>query len=528
MRHPQAGQDPNRAAQARHDLRNPIGEIIGFADILEEEAADPGHAGYRRTFAAIRSAARELLERLEATLSDRQVREDPGSVHALKDLFLERAARIRDLAAGVALEGAVLPGRPFVEDLARVVTAAEHLVRTAPILLDGWQDAAGGVVGQPAPPTRADPSPAGSGPIPDGAASSRTTGPVQPGARILVVDDNEANRALLERRLLRDGHTILHAGDGEEALVQLRRHPVDLVLLDVLMPRMTGREVLRVMKADASLRHLPVILISGLDDIDSLVDGIEGGAEDYLTKPFDPVLLRARIGASLERKRLRDSEQDLLRRVREEQQKSETLLLNILPPTIAERLKSGESTIVDTFAGVSVLFADLAGFTGLSTRISGADLVRLLDGLFTTFDLLAQRQGIEKIKTIGDAYMAVAGLPLPRPDHAQAAAELALDMVAAVRERFSGGPHPVRIRIGISSGPVVAGVIGRHKFSYDLWGDTVNTASRMESHGEPDAIQVSDETRRLLADQYRFTRRDLPQVKGKGDLTAWILTGRHR
>jgi class 3 adenylate cyclase len=399
------------------------------------------------------------------------------------------------------------------------------------VLLDGLCDGLAGP--NPDMPAR-NPRPGegtlatGMPPSPERSPGAPAASAPPPGARILVVDDTEANRALLDRRLQRGGHVILHAADGMEALEQMRRQPVDLVLLDVLMPRLTGREVLLAMKADPALRHLPVIMISGLDDMQSLIGCIEDGAEDYLTKPFDPVLLNARIGASLERKRLRDSEQELLRKVREEQLKSETLLLNILPRTIADRLKAGESTIVDTFPGVSVLFADLAGFTQLSTRISASELVRLLDDLFTTFDLLAQRQGLEKIKTIGDAYMVVGGLPVPRADHAQAAAELALDMVAAVRERFSGGLNPVRIRIGISSGPVVAGVIGRHKFSYDLWGDTVNTASRMESLGEPDAIQVSAETHRLLAADYEFTRRELPQVKGKGDLTAWLLAGRRR
>jgi class 3 adenylate cyclase len=216
----------------------------------------------------------------------------------------------------------------------------------------------------------------------------------------------------------------------------------------------------------------------------------------------------------------------LLEEIRESREKSDSLLLNILPRSIADRLKAGESTIVDTFSEVTVLFADLVGFTELSTRISGSDLVRLLDDLFTTFDLLAQEQGLEKIKTIGDAYMVVGGLPVPRPDHARAVAELALAMVAAVGRTAAADGHPIRVRIGIASGPVVAGVIGRNKFSYDLWGDTVNTASRMESRGEPGAIQVSEATHRLLEADYLLQRRDLGQVKGKGNLAAWILEGR--
>ena len=340
------------------------------------------------------------------------------------------------------------------------------------------------------------------------------------------MDDTEANRALLTRRLSREGFTVALAENGRRALELLGRHDFDLVLLDIMMPEMNGHQVLTAMKADFALRHLPVIMISGLDDLETLVRCIEGGADDYLTKPFDPVLLRARIGACLDKKRLRDTERELLQQVREAQEKSDALLLNILPHSIADRLKAGESTIVDTLPAVTVLFADLAGFTEMSARITGTEMVRLLDELFTTFDLLAQEQGLEKIKTIGDAYMVVGGLPDPRPDHAHAIAELALNMIDAVDQKFAGSEFPVRIRIGINSGPVVAGVIGRHKFSYDIWGDTVNTASRMESHGVIGAVQVSSATHQLIEGDYQFTRRELTQVKGKGDLTAWLLTGR--
>jgi len=527
-RNPQTSPPSIRIARAKHDLRNPLGEIIGFAEILEEEASEPGQVPIRSAFAAMRSEARTLLDRLEATLSDHRLRDDPAAVAGLIADFRETTAKIREKVGETTRACTAMPGRPFLDDLARVDAAAAKLAGLAPSLLTGLQDGESSGHGEATVESRSDgggaEEPADRAAVQVGRGLASTAVPA--GALILVVDDNEPNRALLARRLVRGGHTIAHAADGEEALARLLTQAFDLVLLDVLMPKMTGHQVLSVMKADPALRHIPVIMITGLDDVDSLIGCIQGGAEDYLTKPFDPVLLNARIGASLERKRLRDSEQDLLRQVRLAQEQSESLLLNILPRTIANRLKAGESTIVDTFPEVTVLFADLAGFTQLSACISGADLVRLLDELFTTFDLLAQRQGLEKIKTIGDAYMVVGGLPVPRADHARAVAELALDMVAAVRKQFSGGPHPVSIRIGISSGPVVAGVIGRHKFSYDLWGDTVNTASRMESYGEPDAIQVSADTHRILAADYEFIRRDLTQVKGKGDLTAWILTGR--
>jgi guanylate cyclase len=211
-----------------------------------------------------------------------------------------------------------------------------------------------------------------------------------------------------------------------------------------------------------------------------------------------------------------------------EQERSERLLLNVLPQAIAERLKAGPNAIAEHHDEVTVLFADLVGFTAHTERIEPHRLVAFLDELFTTFDRLADEQGLEKIKTIGDAYMAAGGLPEPRPDHAEAVAEMAL----AMREHLSevsapwDGSEPLALRIGIDSGPVVAGVIGRRKFIYDLWGDTVNTASRMESHGVPGGIQVTPRTHTLLRDRYAFRPRGRIDVKGKGEMEAYLLLGR--
>jgi class 3 adenylate cyclase len=209
-----------------------------------------------------------------------------------------------------------------------------------------------------------------------------------------------------------------------------------------------------------------------------------------------------------------------------EQERSEGLLLNVLPAPIADRLKRGEEPIADRSPEVTVLFADLVDFTASSDRSSPERVVRVLADLFTAFDRLAARHGLEKIKTVGDAYMVAGGLPVPRPDHAQAVAEMALAVrEEAGRHRDPAG-RPLQVRIGIDSGPVVAGVIGTAKFSYDLWGDTVNTASRMESTGVPGCIQVTERAYRRLRDRYRFERRGPVQVKGKGELVTWFLVGR--
>ena len=213
------------------------------------------------------------------------------------------------------------------------------------------------------------------------------------------------------------------------------------------------------------------------------------------------------------------------RALQREEELSEQLLLNVLPAPIATRLKQHEDVIADGFPDVTVLFADLVDFTRRSQHSRPQEVVQVLDELFSTFDQLTRRHGLEKIKTIGDAYMVAGGLPDPRPDHAEAVAELALAMREEVARRSDPSGRPLQVRIGIDTGPVVAGVIGQDKFSYDLWGDTVNTASRMESTGVAGCIQVTTRTYQRLRDRYRFQRRGLVAVKGKGEMVTWFLVG---
>jgi adenylate cyclase len=342
-------------------------------------------------------------------------------------------------------------------------------------------------------------------------------------ACILVVDDNEANRDLLRRRLQKQGYTVVVAENGYRAIELIQTQPFDLVLLDIMMPRMNGYQVLEQLKAHSEWCYIPVLVISAIDDLDSTVKCIELGAEDYLAKPFNPVLLKARISACLEKKRLRDRERAYLEQLRIEQEKSERLLLSILPKPIADRLKQEQKTIADRVEDVSVLFADIVGFTELWSRIPPTELVELLNEIFSNFDRLTQIHGLEKIKTIGDAYMVVGGLPIPDPNHVDAIARMALDMQREMAKFNAGDREPFSIRIGINTGPVVAGVIGTNKFIYDLWGDTVNIASRMESHGITHAIQVTEHTYERLKDRYYFQKRGTIDVKGKGKMTTYLL-----
>jgi class 3 adenylate cyclase len=210
-----------------------------------------------------------------------------------------------------------------------------------------------------------------------------------------------------------------------------------------------------------------------------------------------------------------------------ERSRSETLLLNVLPRRIADRLKKEPGVVIaDRFGSATVLFSDIVGFTEMSTRMSAEDLVKRLDEIFSRFDALAEQLGLEKIKTIGDAYMVCGGVPSARGDHAEAVCEMALRMRECVDQLAAEMGGDLRVRIGVHTGPVVAGVIGKKKFIYDVWGDTVNTASRMESHGVPNSIQVSDATFALTRAHFDYESRGTIAIKGKGDMTTYLLLRR--
>ena len=353
-------------------------------------------------------------------------------------------------------------------------------------------------------------------------------------AAILVVDDSRLMRIVLTKALRELGFiNISEAVDGRDAIKKLSEGSYELMLLDMEMPEMNGIEVLIAKNTVPKLKEVPTIVISATEQVDLAVKCIEAGAEDYLLKPPNNTLLRARVTTSLEKKRLRDMDRILFARLQEEKElveiekeKSEHLLLNILPGTIAGRLKAGEKTIANGHQIVSVLFADLCGFTKLSRKTSPADLVSMLNEIFTTFDDIVKNHGVEKIKTIGDCYMLVGGLPNPRDDHAHAVADTALEMVQALERINKNRDIDLAMRIGIHSGPVVAGVIGKIKFTYDIWGDTVNVASRMESSGLPGKIHISEQTMAELNSQFNLEERGMVECKGLGQVKTFFVNGR--
>jgi len=513
-----------RLAHLRQELLSPVNALLGYAEILHEEASLKGHRDILTDMNRILGAARDLAGKVDRMVDGDRAKNLPGSAAATQEQELRHELRtplnaIKGYGEMLREDVGSFLSDSLRADLDRLLVAATDLLlrldRIVRFSVDVEEaslasDQTGAVI------------------VSD---LMRSLGPIRhdPDAvteigSILVVDDIEANRDLLSRRLIRDGHRVVLVAGGQQALQALADNEFDLVLLDLMMPDINGLDVLLHMKADERLRSVPVIMITALAESESAIRCIEAGAEDYLPKPFDPILLRARINACLYKKRWRDREQKYLRRIEDETAKFERLLLTILPRQVIGRLNHGEAMIADRFEGVSVLFTDLVGFTEHSARVTPAAMVEYLNRLFSEFDSLARELGVEKIKTIGDAYMAVAGLPDPIPDPFAAIAKMAFGMIDRLGRVNGQFGWSLQIRIGIHSGPVVAGIIGAHRFIYDVWGDTVNVASRLEASSLPNQIHVSQDTARHLVGPFALEPRGSIDVKGKGKLDTFFLS----
>lgn len=332
---------------------------------------------------------------------------------------------------------------------------------------------------------------------------------------LLVVDDNEANRYTLIRRLRRDGYSeIEEAADGLQALTMLKARRFDLVLLDITMPELDGYDVLKQMKSDMELRDIPVIMISAEDSLDSVVRCIEMGAEDYLPKPFNAVLLKARVGASLEKKLLKDQELVYHKRIDEERLRADRLLHALLPMAAVHELKSQNTVAPRRFESIAVMFCDVVNFTPYCDQHPPEQVLHHFQALVGRFEELSDEHGIEKIKTIGDAYMATAGMFRQTSNPTLAIVQCGLQMAASALELDAGW----QVRVGIHSGPVVAGIVGKRQYIFDIWGDTVNTAARIVAEANPGAVVVSGETWLHLRDHCRGRSLGLVPIKGKGKL----------
>jgi class 3 adenylate cyclase len=332
---------------------------------------------------------------------------------------------------------------------------------------------------------------------------------------ILVVDDNPYNRDYLIDLLTQQGHRVVGAESGEDALRLIARQPFDLILLDVLMPGITGFGLLERLKSSELWRHIPVIMVSALEEEKGVINCIARGAEDYLRRPVDPLLLRARVGASLEKKRLRDREITHLGRI-------DQLLHAIFPPEVVVELKETSAVRPRRYEHVGVLFLDVAGFTAFcdSRRDRPEEVVNTLQQHFLAFERIARKHGVQKIKTIGDAFMGTAGLLRPDDNPVRTLVRCGQEMIDSAKVV----DPPWEVRIGVHVGPVVAGVLGETQFSFDLWGDTVNLAARMETAGEPGSVTLSEaawnEIRQFARAESRWVA-----IRGKGPMEVFRFGG---
>ena len=325
--------------------------------------------------------------------------------------------------------------------------------------------------------------------------------------RLLVVDDNKVNRLLLGRGLEQQGHRVTFAENGRQALDMLREHEFDLVLLDIEMPVMNGYQVLEKLGGDLNLRDLPVIVTSALDELDSIVRCIEMGAEDYLTKPVNPVLLRARIGASLEKKRLRDQQRELIRRFATDE--------------VAQDLEESGFALGGSYVEATAMFSDIRGFTALTEVQSPADTIELLNTYYALiFEAITSHGGVVN-QMVGDGLMAIFGAPLPLANHGEQAVRAALEMMELISlfnlDQVALDRPPIQIGIGIATGQVIAGYTGtQRRATYTCVGNTVNLAARLEAHTKiaDFPILIDENTRRALRENIRVENLGVSRLKG--------------
>lgn len=500
-------------AHVRHDLRTPMNAIIGYSEMLLEELQSPDVETLAATLRDILALGKQMLASVNEVVAAPQDKRDvlrlstselrrrlgetlqgpAGSVAAMAKALMDEAEGrahkelVPDLRKIRFAVGQLLALVEHVEDPAESDREAEELV------VGGLDVERQETLGEIAPST------------------------VREFGRILAVDDNAMNRDMLYRRLQKEGHTVTLAAAGPEALQLLNQQRFDLLLLDMMMPEMNGDEVLRHIKSDPGLRQTPVIMLSSLDEIGAVVRCIEMGAEDYLPKPFDPVILRARINACLEKNRLREREVEYLHQIELERDRSDALLHVILPDEIVEELKRTDKVQPRRCEDAALLFSDIVGFTPWCETRQPEEILSVLQALTDEFEVIAERHGLLKIKTIGDAFMAAAGLLHPVDNAALLCVKGGLEMVAAAARILDGG----QVRIGIQCGPVVAGVVGHRTYLFDVWGDTVNTAARIESTGVPGFVSVTRDVWERVSRDCRGASRGTIELKGKGPMEVF-------
>ena len=510
----------------KHDLINPINAMIGYSELILDTLDEAGDRALERDIQSIYRSSTAILTTIQELFSDKtktgddidsvilnedlhySIRTPLSSIIGMSELILEDTATVADLDL-----------QDIQDSVSKINQAGKRLLRLINDL-SKYSDLSNGDLME----SYYTDLYLKESSIRNFQFNTEVKMPAKIGT-ILIVDDESSNLDIIDKILQQSNHKTFTAKSGVEALKILEKElaKIDLILLDLIMPEVNGMDLLKKLKDNNNTYHIPVIMLSALDEIDTIVECISMGADDFLIKPVNRILLNARLNNALEKKYFHDKEIKYQKQIKIEQEKSDKLLLNILPESIAKRLKNGESLIADDFEDSTVLFADLAGFTKLSSTISATDVVMQLNNIFSLFDGLLIKYSLEKIKTIGDCYMLVGGLPKPDKNHADSVARMALEMLDTMEQINTKTDQSLKVRIGINSGPVAAGVIGREKFIYDLWGDTVNVASRMETFGSNSKIHVSSNTYLKLKDYYSFTKRDKINIPGKGTMQTYFL-----
>ena len=515
--------DPDRVKRAaighvRHELKTPINAILGYSEMLLEDLDEEDRESMAPDLERIRKGGEQLLRLIDGTLDPKRIEEAVDiDLDAYSDEIRVKLRNPISAVIGYAellIEQAEETDRDaYVDDLTRIRNAAFRLLELSQDVVEvatGHESPDGGV------DKLAEASQITQNILLKTRSTVRRTG--DGGGTLLVVDDNADNRNLLSRQLARAGFMVETASDGEAALERMAERSFDLVLLDVIMPGVDGVETLRRIKRDPELSATPVIMLSSLDDVQSSLRCIEMGADDFLHKPFHPILLQARIGASLE-----------LRRVREFltsgggglDESTRRMIRASFPDAVADRVRGGEHDILESFGQATVLWCDVEGAARHRTRDPGliADRLGLLIG---TIEEQAAKAGIETVTASGSGIGLVGGVPTPDDGHAHAAAEAAL-AIRAVLEGDDAFDAP--LRMALDSGEVTAGVFGRERQEFRVWGEPMDVARSLGEQARGSCILVSPNTHRVLDGTFRFGKGGVQEIPGRGSLKTWSLDG---
>ncbi len=489
---------PSELDELRHELRTPLNHIIGYAEMMLEDVQAQAREPLVAPLKDLVREARVLLERIKELGGAADVE---ATRSRIRELMPQLTAPLASVAASIATLGAMLDRDGDAElrkDMDRMSQAAERLRALL------------------RPETAAAPAAE--------PARAASTAPLdKSGAAILVVDDNENNREVLTRRLNREGYKqVVQASDGREALELLERQPFDLVLLDIMMPNVDGYQVLETMKRDQRLRHIPVIMISALDEMKSVIRCVEQGAEDYLSKPFDPTLLRARVGASLEKKRLRDEviewNRTLEARVQEQVSQLDRLgkLKGFFSPQVAESiLGTGESALKTHRREVVVVFLDLRGFTAFTDTSEPEEVMGVLAEYHAVMGRLVMAHDATLDAFLGDGLMIVFNDPLPVDDPAGRAVRMALEMqrdFVPLHDEWQRRGHNLGLGIGIAIGYATLGVVGfEGRWAYTCIGGVANLSARLCGEAKAGQVLVNEKTLKRIGGE--------PQSEVVGEMT---------